>query len=632
MAPTKPNYNSVLTRANQSRDKVLQDTGGLVEEPEVTEFNLADYGITFPSPEDYDRFARDFITKSGEKLTIKGPRPKSQQKLFNALNATGVSPQGSEQQAPLPRTKMSDEPIPLLQQGMLGEAPAPLDQEEALRKGYQYLTRDSRRVGDFSLFSTDNAPTPSFQPEMPEEAPLDMEAAAQPSEAQARLFQAIQETGKAPMTPLKPSPETAAGEGMTGLSPTQERLNALASILKMTEGDEAARRKAYERTAMDAETGKIMQAMMAGLTRSPVPANVYEPTPAYQPEGRLSLLAKAAQALRGMQDVTSTGASGAGQNRFATENQKLWLKNNEPDLYKDAEEAGTLDTMTEAEWRKYFDGHQAKLKGERTAEQQELNRKEREEREKERRKQDTTKFISKLSDKAKNVVEIIPNLERLRDNPELARSVLNADSNLAQKIGQGLALNDMQAEFNSLEEAIVGPYRRGQFGLSQTAPELQNFDRQMARGALNNPVLRLVALRDLLRSMRANLQNTWSAAESQSPDSEIYKQFKAIEDKYGKTHNAAIWDELDNSLSNVISNAPSYAQTPVGKIKQTGKALLNRITAEEPGPSSKAPVEEDRIEPMPSQAAPTPAGGLSPEKQKRLEELRRKKAQGTLGE
>lgn len=454
------------------------------------------------------------------------------------------------------------------------------------------------------------------------------------NEKQKAFFDALTTTGVQPSyeTPKVetevPSiqPEIKTPEVSVGLpssiavkqtSPTQERLSALASILKMTEGDEAARRKAYERTAMDAETGKIMQAMMAGLTRSPVPANVYEPTPAFQPEGRLSLLAKAAQALRGVQDVTERGV--AGQNRLATESEKLWLKEKMPSLYQTFESTGVLDTMTEAEWKKYYDGYQGEVKGKRTVEQQEANRELRKELAQIQQASDATKFIQKQISAGKTEAEAIPYLRELVKQPEIVESILSPGSTFRSKFAGGLLSTEEQQRFDQLVEGIAGPFRAGRFGLSQTSAELKNFEKLMGEAdRTGNPVLRVMGLRDLVRSMRERLRVNFAAAKNANPDSEIYKQYKAYENEI----EMPLFNTLIEQLDDIVANAPAKQQTPWQKIKgaaiETGKTVTGGLTTPQATqPRVQGPVTGPT--PAPQTQAPAPARNVDVTKFKRAQ-------------
>lgn len=446
---------------------------------------------------------------------------------------------------------------------------------------------------------------PEMKQQTPPKVNLVPEMYPEPSLVPEGTLMNIPSAGKTPLSPeeaFSALEEEVPAPPAQAVSPTQERLNALASILKMTEGDEAARRKAYESTALDAETGKIMQAMMAGLTRTPVPANVYEPTPAYQPEGRLSLLAKAAQALRGVQDVTGE-RGGVGQSRLASDGMKLWLKENVPGLYKAYEASGALDTMTEAEWKKYYDGFQGEQKGARAAEQQEANRKQRKELAEIQQATDATKFISKQSEKVKTEAEAVPYLKQLTENKNVVESILSPGSTFRSKFAGGLLSTEDQQRFDQLVEGIAGPFRAGRFGLSQTSPELKNFEKLMGEAdRTGNPVLRVIGLRDLIRSMRMRLRNTWAAARNADPESEIAKQYKAYEAVTGNTDNNPIFDDLDKQLSDIIENAPAQQQTPWQKIKGAASETAKTVTRSKPTLPTQSPTAP--VKPKPNSFSP----------------------------
>lgn len=377
-------------------------------------------------------------------------------------------------------------------------------------------------------------------------------------------------------------------------APQEDRLTQLARIVSMSQQPQQTDDDKRRMAIMEA-LGKAGAAMNAGLTRTPVPANVFAPpTALMQPQtttDRLEQLYKASQIL---------GRPGTS----AEQVDPLLIA----DLQRQFPNTQLPSNMSLSQYREIASSLNRERveggKGSRFESAQETKK----ELAKVQQQTDATKFISKQSEKVKTEAEAVPYLRELAKNPDIVESILTPGSTFRSKFAGGILSAQDQQRFDQIVEGIAGPFRAGRFGLSQTSVELKNFEKLMGEAdKTGNPVLRVIGLRDLIRSMRERLRNNWATARNADEDSEIYKQYKAYEKETGNTDNNEIFDTLINQLNDIIESAPNKQETPWQKVKSAvGETVESALGGTPAQPRVQGPVA------APSQAPQAPTVKPSP--------------------
>lgn len=640
MAPKKSQYNAALSREEQARQRLLENSGGEFDfsDEEVQPF-VAENVQRFPEidlTEQVQEFPEIDLTKPSviapEMDLSKAIQRKQNQASIARLAKAVQNTQNiaAKENAPLEDPilqRMVDRASKIAEDYASGNEKAIENQRrifenaEANRQAAENVRKTGRLTTDLDEVkqriaerAANVAPTRE-----PSAAMVPEQITAVPP----ALPQAV-DTALVPAAPA-PSPTPSSAAPVKPVSPEQDRLSQLASILKLTgEPAEGQTPDARQQAIIEA-LSKAQQGLYAGLTRSQLPANFFTPSvqPARAQEDQLNRLYKAAQI---QQMLTPKGAE------LASDAAKQFLTKNAPELLEGVD----LGALTQKDADRLMNLHAGGQKAKAQKELQDIRLKDANARAKERldfAKQQmdqrdyefVTKQITGGTKQAQAAVRALPALEQLF-NEQLELDV-KGGADFLSRAGAGALNPAEQRKFDMLYERIIAEDRKRLFGATLTGNELDTFNRISAQGP-NVPMAdKLEALRALMKGMQQELKAAFVPVE----DKPAFLQFEA---RSGISHRNPMFTAFDETLRKRAEEMP---RTGAGGLKegisniagQTGSFLDELF-----GPSPAAPAPA----PSPLAAPPLPTGQAvieperpQPKTEAQKKPLRRVEYQGKQG-
>lgn len=681
MAPKKSRYNAALSREEQARQRLLENSGGEFDfsDEEVQPF-VAENVQRFPEidlTEQVQKFPEIDLTKPSviapEMDLSKAIQRKQNQASIARLAKAVQNTQNiaAKENAPLEDPilqRMVDRASKIAEDYASGNEKAIENQRrifenaEANRQAAENVRKTGRLTNELDSYLVKMEETGAEKifspPKGVDDTPLNrelfnyagfytrpsVEVESVPSivpESQSRGFQVPEQapeqipavppalpqavdTALVPAAPA-PSPTPSSAAPVKPVSPEQDRLSQLASILKLTGAPAEGQTPDARQQAIIEALGKAQQGLYAGLTRSQLPASFFTPSvqPARAQEDQLNRLYKAAQI---QQMLTPRGAE------LASDAAKQFLTKNAPELLEGVD----LGALTQKDADRLMNLHAGGQKAKAQKELQDIRLKDANARAKERldfaREQMdqrdyefVTKQIAGGTKQAQAAVRALPALEQLF-NEQLELDV-KGGADFLSRAGAG-ALNDAeQRKFDMLYERIIAEDRKRLFGATLTGNELDTFNRISAQGP-NVPMAdKLEALRALMKGMQQELKAAFVPVE----DKPAFLQFEA---RSGISHRNPMFTAFDETLRKRAEEMP---RTGAGGLKEGLSNIAGQAGSfldELFGPSPTAPAPA----PSPTAAPPLPTGQAvieperpQPKTEARKKPLRRVEYQGKQG-
>lgn len=538
----QPRYNAALTRDNNARNALLAPSGG----------------VYIPEEPDYSQFRNVPASEIEEKLLQK-----------RALALTQGAPDVEEPDAGVP-------PVLAARVEKEGEVRMTPDEETAA-----YMPPSPALMEAFRKL---NPPTSAAPVQTPPPAPIE----AAPSVATATV-------PPAPPTPVAPSAAPAP-------APQEDRLTQLARIVSMSQGQPQQTEDDRRRMAIMEALGKAGAAMNAGLTRTPVPANVFAPpTALMQPQtttDRLEQLYKASQVL---------GRPGTGDEPV----DALFIL----DLQRQFPNAKLPSSMTLSQFKTISDIlNRERMEGGKTdrfkqaREQTAKQHTDRMDLAKQKMdKQEWQYVTSEIGDKQKQVAAIqsaMPVMQEVVDNSLAAYNLPGGEALRALRLGQFTP--EQEQMWNVVFEQLVSPARKELFGATLTGNELAAFNVMVGLGPDASVSTKLNALRLLMKRMQGSLKGAFGGVQ----DTEAFQNYRNVTGDL--THLNPIWSEFDESLSEAAANAPKAGEAAAmagerigGAIKKAAKGAATTVKSALGGTPAQPRVQGPVAAPTPAPQAPT---------------------------
>lgn len=562
----------LLQRDTAARERMLESTGGIPEEPEMDYKNFWETVISpsqaqnlpyVPSEDDEQKMqvlpyipGRDSTKAEPAVLNYK----KEFEKYMNSRLAEDLGKQALTQPDVTKnfnpfltpeeiKRRLAEKNKPVLPTDIEVQEPLPeaseITPELAARVAREGTVRMSPQMARANLLPQENTPE------------VDVVAAQFPTPSllggqELSLGGGQAQESLPPETTAPVAPPAAPGTTKApGAQPT--RLEQLAKIISMTGGAEMAPEDKRRAALVDA-IGKAQQAMYAGVTRSALPATFFQQAATEQtPMNRLEQLYKASQILGQPKELVDPGLIADLRRRF-------------PD-------AKTIpDELTTTQFRELSKNleNEAKEKGrsERAKATLEQAQKQHEDRmtfAEKKLGEEKWKFITnEIGDKQKQVAGIqaaMPALEKVVNESLAAFNLPGGEAIRALRLGQFTP--DQEQMWNIVFEQLISGERKELFGATLTGNELAAFNTMVGLGASTNTAQKLKALALLVERMHTRMKGAFGNIEN----TPAFQEYRAATGDL--THLNPIWSAFDENLKETAKTMPKAGEAAA----QTGKRL-----------------------------------------------------------